>query len=1380
MLASDIESLTPDERRVLLRQLLVQRATSRLSAGQRWLWTLQQLAPESPAYHFSAALRICSEFDADALRRVLDMIVQRHDAFRTTFTTRDGEPIQIVHDVFKLSFDVVDAAAWNSDQLQSRVADDAERPIDLETGPVFRATLFRKSDHDAVLLLVWHHIVLDGWSYTVVLEELGALYEADLSGRDPQLLPAIPYTEFVRWQDELLASDEGLRQRAYWCEQANRGERLEIVTDRARPLRRNYRGGSVLFALGTQRSSELRRLASQSDTTPFVVLLTVFEALLHRISGQNGVLISVPVNGRTDPKFDRTVGYFVNQVTVSSDIQCETTFRDLIAQTRSRVLAALDNQDYHLSLLPRTGDPGRGVGQSTGDVLFVLQKSHAFTPGSPAMQYSEANVLTVNDRATPSGTLGGMRVESFSVPCRTSRFDIELQMNEESGEFLGWLQFDQDLLDESFATTLAERYLILLSAVTRDADQRIAGVQIIRDDERSAFLSASVGAEREWQGDADIPGMFERQVRVTPNGIAAIFDGCAVTFRELDVAANRVAQYIRHEGADEQSIIGICIPRSLDMLVALLGIVKAGCTYLPLDPGNPRERLLSIARDSDAAFVITSGDTCGWFRRTSTHNLCLHCDAEAIRACPDVPPRRRHNPLLYVVYTSGSTGEPKGVLGTQVAAFNRFNWMWDRYPFRLNEVCAQITNLSFVDAVWEIFGPLLQGISIAIIPDEDVRDVPRLINSLQTNRASRITLVPSLLRVLLESNEASELRERLRVLQYWSCSGEALTPDLITRFQSSLPHAVLLNLYGCSEAGADSCCYEFEPAWCGTRVPIGRPISNTQIFLLDNYGNLAPSGATGEIHIGGAGLAAGYLNRQELTAQRFIPSPFTSGAALYRTGDIGRCRADGNIEFLGRSDHQLKIRGNRVEIGEVEAALESHPAVSRAAVIGLAEDSGDRTVVAYIVSRSTTLSDSALRTYLSGSLPSYMLPSHIVRLATLPLTSSGKIDRRALPPPTAGTQTFSYEAPRTEIERTLCELWAQTLNVPRIGVDDDFFEWGGHSILAIQLAARASKKLKMRFPVALLAQFPTVAGCSAHLEATHAEPLRHRVIAVRELGSLPPLFWIPGGAGSLRMARLKELADRLGPDQPFQALGSRRAETLAEIESIQTRAAAYVDVICGFQPQGPYYIAGFCLGGVLAFEVAQQLRAREQHVAFVGLVNTWMPADSIAGSQWLQFFLQRALYHARIAFRPGTEPPHRYMIRSLRAMQRMLRRRDVPNVENAPRNYTGELGNLTEDAVLRSTVQLANTYHPRSFDGKVHVFLSEEPDLAGVSEKIDPRLAWRHVCASCETIRISGGHDEMLDLPLVEQFSTELRRVLEIAQVEARQAAILPTRIAAH
>lgn len=1367
MQTSEIESLTPNERRVLLRQLLAQRSASSLSAGQRWMWTLQQLAPESPAYHFSAALRICSKFDSDVLRRSLETIVQRHDSFRTTFTARNGEPAQIVHDAINLSFDVVDASGWNSDELQSRVADDAERSINLETGPVFRVTLFRKSDENAVLLLVWHHIVLDGWSYTMVLEELGALYEANLSGRDPQLPPAVQYTEFVRWQNELLASDEGIRQGAYWCEQAGRGERLEIVTDRERPVRRSHRGGSVFFKAGTQRSAELRHLASQSDTTPFVVLLSIFEALLHRVSGQNGVLISVPVNGRTDTKFARTAGYLVNQISVSSDIQRDTTFRELISQTRSRVLSALENQDYHLSLLPRAADTSRSVGQSTGDVLFVLQKSHGFALASPAPKAHDDGILAGNDHAMPCGVLGGLRVESFLVLCRTARFDIELQMIEDGDVFQGWLQYDRDLFDESFASTLAERYLVLLSVVTQDADQCISEAQITRDGERSALRSALVGAEREWKGQADLAGMFERQVRLTPGATAAVFHGRAVTFHELDAAANRVAQYIRREGADEQSVIGICIPRSFDMLVAVLGIIKAGCTYLPLDPSNPRERLLSITRDSGAAFVMTSGDTCGWFRRVSAQNLCLHCDAETISACADVPPRRRYNPSLYVVYTSGSTGEPKGVLGTQAAAFNRFNWMWDRYPFGPSEVCAQITTLGFVDAVWEIFGPLLQGIPIAIIPDEDVRDVPRLISALQTSRASRITLVPSLLRVLLESNEAAELHERLGALRYWSCSGEALTPDLVTRFQVSLPHALLLNLYGCSEAGADSCCYEFEPAWSGTRVPVGKPISNTQIFLFDSYGNVAPPGAAGEIHIGGAGLAAGYLNRQQLTAQRFKPSPFDHGAMLYRTGDIGRCRADGNIEFLGRSDHQLKIRGNRVEIGEVEAALESHPAVSRAAVIGLTENSGDLTIVAYIILRSAKLLDSELRTYLSGRLPSYMLPSRVVRLGAMPLTSSGKIDRRALPPPSMDSQTSRYVAPRTEIERTLCEIWAQTLNVPRIGIDDDFFEWGGHSILAVQLAARASKILKVQFPVALLAQFPTVAGCSAQFEATHGEQKRHRIIAVRESGSLPPLFWIPGGAGSMRMERLKELADRLGPDQPFQALGSRRAETLAEIESVEQRAAAYVELICELQPQGPYHIAGFCLGGVLAFEVAQQLRARKQSVAFVGLVNTWMPAGSIAGSQWIQLFLQRAMYHARIAFRPGSELPHRYMIRHLRAMQRMVRRH-APHAESTAVNNIGETGTLTEDAVLRSTVRLASTYQPQRFDGKVHVFLSEEPDLAGVSKRLDPRLAWRRVCASCETLRIHGGHDEMLDLPLVEQFSLDLRHVLRIAQAEAR------------
>ncbi len=1346
------------DQRALLRHLLQRQSVSPLSAGQQWLWQLQRLAPERAAYNFPIAFRICSAFDVDALRRALQELVNRHPAFRTLFRSEAGQPVQIVPEAAVVSFAVVPASGWSDQDLRDRVTEESERPLDLAAGPVFRCTLFRQSPAAAVLLLVWHHLVLDGWTLAFVLEELAACYAACATGHEPRLPPAAPYTDFVRWQQDLLASPEGARQAAFWRQELDRAEPLDLVTDTSRPAQRRHRGGSLFFTVGESLTGAIRRLARSEGTTPFVVLLTAFEALLHRVTGQESILVSFPVAGRTNSAFARTAGYLVNQVSVAGEIAPETTFRELVAQIHAKVLGAREHQDYHLSLLPGAEGPGGRQRPRFSDAMFVLQTSQGYRLDLPRGHYPESTMLPEGG-VMPRGDLGGLQVEAFPLDCRTARFDIELQMMEHGGALNGWLQYDLDLFEEATARGLAERFQRLLAVMTNDITQRVSEADILGPEERQRVLLDWNRTQRDWP-PGSITELFERQVRSTPEVVAALCGYRHLTFGELNSRANRVAHWLRRSGARPQDIVGLCVPRSLEMLVALLGIVKAGCIYLPLDPANPFERLNYLVKDSGTEFVITSSETCGRFRRSPVQQLCLHCDAGAISEAPDTAPSPSDAPLLYLVYTSGSTGEPKGVLGTQRGALNRFHWMWDRYPFAAGEVCAQVTTLGFVDAVWEILGPLLRGTPIALIPDDDVRDAERLVGALGSHSATRITLVPSLLRVLLES---AEVGPRLPFLRYWSCSGEALEPDVARLFHERVPQGRLLNLYGCSEAAADTCYFEVRPEWNGHRLPIGRPIANTQVFLLDRGGRLVPPGSVGEIHVGGAGLAQGYLARPELTAERFVASPFAAGERLYRTGDLGRHLPDGTIEYFGRADLQVKIRGHRVELVEVEAALRSHPEVESAAVQGVRQPSGDRTLVAYVVTRSESLSDGGLRAHLASRLPSYMFPSQFVRIDTMPLTSTGKINRKALPLPSVQSRARGHVAPRTETERVLVELWAQVLNAQQLGVEDDFFEWGGHSILALQAMSAASRAFKRQLPVALLVTLPTVASLAAYLDGNTGPERRHQLVAIEPRGTKPPLFWIPGGAGTPVRVELKALAALLGPSQPLYGLGSQRAQTWAEIESVPERAREYVKAIRELQPEGPYYLTGFCLGGVIAFEAARQLKEQGQQVAFLALLNTWMPATSIPGPQWLLLYLQRAVHHARAAAKLDGFRPFRYILSRLRAARRAIRRHRL--TESAAAQGEPVAGDpMGEDAVLRATIRLASQYVPQRFDGKMHVFFSEEPDLEGVSARLDPRRAWQRVCPDCRIIQVQGGHLEMLDPPLVEPFAKQFLYCLREAQ----------------
>jgi amino acid adenylation domain-containing protein len=1339
MPAGEASARTAAENRALLQRLLEQQGAFPLSFGQQWVWLLQQLAPSSAAYNYPIALRIGSIYDAHALRRALQEVLNRHPAFRTVFTLRDGEPVQTVQENIPVAFEIVDASGWSAETLQARVSAASERALDLTTGPVFHSTLFRQGDAEAVLLLVWHHMVLDGWSLAVVLEDLATSYAACAAHQVPVLPSGAPYADFVRWQQQLVASEEGARHAEFWLQHLERAERLDFVSDAPRPAQRTFRGGSVFFSVGPSLTRSTRDLAAAEGTTPFVVLLAAFEAVLHRITGQENILVSFPVAGRPHHRFARTAGYFVNQLSVTGEIGEETTFRHLVAQTHAKVLGALDHQHYPLSRLPASEGPAGHERPRFSEAMFVLQKSP--------------------DRQA-TGSLQGLQAEIFPLESGTARFDFELHMTVQGGELFGWLQYDLDLFEETTARRLVERFQRVLALMPGHMDQPVSAADVLSGDERQRLLDWN-RTQREWE-PGSVAELFERQVRTTPDVVAALCGHRHLTFAELNVRANRVAQWLRRSGARPQDIVGLCVPRSLEMLVALFGIIKAGCIYLPLDPTNPVDRLKFMVKDSGSEFVITSSETCGRFRRSSTRQLCLHCDSGAIGACPDTAPKPAKAPLLYVVYTSGSTGEPKGVAGTQRGALNRFHWMWDRYPFAPGEVCAQVTNLGFVDAVWEILGPILRGTPTALIPDEEVRDTVRLVEALGSQSVTRITLVPSLLRVLLQSGDVGRLLPRLR---YWSCSGEALEPDLARRFAERVPHGTLLNLYGCSEAAADTCCFEIGPKWNGHRMPIGRPIANTQVYLLNRRGDLVPPGSVGEIYVGGAGLAAGYLGKPQLTAERFGPSPFAAGERLYRTGDLGRYLPDGNIEYFGRADQQVKIRGHRVELGEVEVALRSHPDVESAAVEGVREVSGDRVLVAYVVTRSEELTDGALRAHLAGRLPNYMFPSRFIRIETMPLTATGKVNRRALPPPAPATRARGYLAPRTQTERTLAEIWGQVLNVSQIGVEDDFFEWGGHSILALQAASQASQAFKRLLPVDLLVKFPTVASMATYLDGDGLLERRHQLVAIEPRGSKPPLFWIPGGAGTPVRSELKALSVLLGPTQPLYGLASQRALELSDIESVPERARGYVATIRELQPEGPYYLTGFCLGGVVAFEAAQQLKACGQQVAFLGLVNSWMPAKSVPDSQWLLIFLQRVLYHARAAVKLNPRLGHRYILGKFRAAQQAVRRfRQAESGELPPGTEAVAGAPPGEDAVLRASIRLASRYVPQAFEGRLHVFVSEEPSLAGVSRRLDPRQAWKRVCENCEMIQVRGGHLEMLDPPLVDLFAKQLRDVLHAAQ----------------
>ena len=709
--------------------------------------------------------------------------------------------------------------------------------------------------------------------------------------------------------------------------------------------------------------------------------------------------------------------------------------------------------------------------------------------------------------------------------------------------------------------------------------------------------------------EQSISRLFEAQVERTPSAVALIFEGRKLTYSELNEQANALAHYLRRLGVGPEVRVALCVERSPEMVVGLLGILKAGGAYVPLDPSYPQNRLTFMLEDADTAVLVTQQPL---LKRLPVHKnvVCLDTMWQAIAQenKENLPDTVTGEHVGYIIYTSGSSGQPKGVLGTHRAAINRFHWMWTTYPFVAGEVCCQKTALSFVDSIWEIFGPLLQGVRIVIIPDMAVKDPRQLVHMLAIHGVTRIVLVPSLLRAMLDTT--NDLRGTLPRLKYCVSSGEALPLELALRFVKAMPHCALLNLYGSSEVAADATCYDMRN-WNSTSltsIPIGRPIANTQIYLLDERMRPVSVGSSGEIYVGGDGLARGYFNRPDLTDMRFVDNPFSNepNAKLYKTGDWGRYLRDGNIEYLGRQDQQVKIRGFRVEMGEIETVLAAHPSVREAVVVALdvRGTTGDKRLVAYVVlQKGPTHTNVDLRGYVTKKLPSYMVPSTFVQLESFPLTPNGKVDRRALPAPESVRPPTeeSFVAPTSMVAHRLKQIWEELLDVRPVGMRDNFFHLGGHSLLAAKLIARMEQDLGKRVSLATLFASPTIEQLMLAMQTEEEKSSRTPLVPVQAGGTKPPFFYLHGAWDSDAFYCF-QLSKRMGPDQPFYALPPYNFTGLQAAPTIEEMAAAHIQSIRAVQPQGPYLLGGFCNGGLVAYEMARQLEMQGERVERLVLV----------------------------------------------------------------------------------------------------------------------------------------------------------------------------------
>ncbi|NPC83083.1 amino acid adenylation domain-containing protein, partial [Pyxidicoccus fallax] len=1043
-----------------------------LSFAQQRLWFLDELEPGNPLYNIPAAVRLRGTLDVAALERTFAELVRRHESLRTTVHSEQGVASQLIHPEGHVPLARVDLSALPPQQREAEVLrlayEEVLRPFELTRGPLLRTTLVRLSDSEHVLVLCMHHIVSDGWSMGVLVREVAALYAAFSQGR-PSPLPELPvqYADYAVWQRGWLQGEELERQLTWWKQQlAGAPAHLELPTDKPRPPVRDRRGASVPVHVPAATWEALKALAQREDVTPFMLLLAAFQVLLHRHSGQEDISVGSPIAGRSRPETQDLIGFFVNTLVLRTRLEGNPSFRELLRQVRETTLGAFAHQDVPFEKLVEQLRPERDLGRSPlFQVMLVLQPD-----------------------PLPGLSLPGLTLESVELESRTSRFDLNLALSESAQGLAGSLEYPTDLFESATMVRLVGHLHQLLQGVLAHPEQRIAELPLLSETERQQVLVEWNDTRAPLAVDTCIHHLFEAQVARTPDAPAIGFEDAWLTYRELEERSNQLAWHLRSLGVGPEVRVGLCAERSLELVVGLFAILKAGGAYVPLDPSYPRQRLEWMLEDARPAVLLAQPALLTRLPETPGATVVALND-EALRGQPTRAPAPLATPdsLAYVIFTSGSTGRPKGAMNAHRAVVNRLLWMQQAYGLSGQDVVLQKTPYSFDVSVWEFFWPLMTGARLVLARPGGHQEPDYLVRLIAEQRVTTLHFVPSMLQVFLEEPEL----ERCASLQRVVCSGEALSAELAQRCLQRLPGVGLHNLYGPTEAAVDVTAYPCVLEDSHRTVPIGRPIANTSIRILDAHLRPVPVGVPGELFIGGVQVGRGYLARPELTAERFIPDPFSSepGARLYRTGDKARWLADGHIEYLGRLDFQVKVRGLRIELGEIEAALEQHPQVRQAVVVVREDATGDKRLVAYVVPPSGAQPPSTpeVRDFLKAKLPEYMVPSAFVPLEALPLNSSGKLDRKALPAPDLSRSELrpAYVAPRNDVEQRLCDIWAQVLGLKQVGIHDNFFELGGDSIISLQVVARA-RQAGLSLSVRQLFQHQTVAQLALVVKSASA------------------------------------------------------------------------------------------------------------------------------------------------------------------------------------------------------------------------------------------------------------------------------------------------------
>ena len=1365
-LAARLAQLSPDKRALLERKLLEQgkkadagsgriprredpAAPVELSHSQELMWLLDRLSPGGNAYNSPSANRIRGPLDAEVLERALQAQIDRHEILRTRYPEIDGRPMQVVsaHEDLKLMIvDLSSDAPGIAEAEMSRLLKEAaEAPFDLQCDLLVRATLYRLADDDHVLMIVIHHIAVDGWSKGILWTELSSLYDAFSNGQaNPLTSLPLQYADFAIWHRASVASSQLRAQLSYWREQlGDVPPLLELPTDRVRPDVLSHRGDHLDELLPLSSLQGLQEVAREEGATLFMAVLAAFGALLGRYSGQTEVVVGTPIAGRSRVELEELVGYFMNTLALRVDLSGDPSFRELVRRARESTLGAFANQEVPFEEVVSAVNPPRDLSRTPlFQVMLVLQnqKKSVFRPL-------------------------GMDGEPVRFDRDWSKFDITLGMGERAAGLNTNWEYSTDLFDEATIRQMMSHFATLLAAVAQDPDAPLSAVVLLSEDEARHVTRDFNPAPVPIPQPHSLWDRFVAQATRTPDAVAVEGDRRAMSYDELRRTAEVAAGHLRAAGVGRGDVVGICIDHSVELVVADLAVLAAGAACLPLDPGYPQARITAVLEEARPSVVVTArasaGAVANWPTLIVEDLTSPVADSSAGSSAGEIGTAGPLDPA-YVIFTSGSTGRPKGVVLPHQGLVNHADSAAELFALRPGDRVLQFASVAFDISVEEIYPTLFTGGTVVARPADLALGGPELVEWLEAKRISVLDLPTAFWHEWVGdlALRGLQLPTHLRHVTVGGEKASAATYDTWTTLAGD--RVTWINTYGPTEASVIATAWAPPRDWSrtpGQDLPIGRPVRNASVYLLDQAGQPVPVGVRGELWIGGAGLATGYLGRPDLTADVFRDDPFsdTPGARMYRTGDLARHLPTGIIEFAGRVDEQIKLRGFRIEPGEIEAALAQQPEVTEALVV-LHGSGGDGVLVGYVACPGVT--DEALgaelRARLAQQLPPHLVPSAVVVLPALPRTPNGKVDKNALPQPEFGARTVV--APRTELERQLAAIWQEILGIDAVGVTDGFFDLGGHSLLAVRMFAVLEQRHGHRLPLAAIVATPTIEGLAAQLTALTTSDAAgtpyKALIPLQSKGSRPPLFLVHDVWG--QVIGYRGIVDQIGPDQPVYGFEPVGVDGSAPMHSsIEEMASFYITEMLEVQPDGPYYLGGSCFGGDVAYEMAVQLRRQDRDVALVALLDA-VPfghgkraaarSRRRRRAEWLRVgSLPRGERKAFVKGRLVDMRSDLYNTLWWAAAGHKLQRGEI---------LTGRLHN-----VRYVQNHAAATYTAPRFDGTVTLVLPRDPNRGSD----DRRLEWRNISAGVDMVEIKseGGHRQFLHGDHVGDIARALRQAID-------------------